>query len=84
MYPPTVGETARMMECVAILSPSEVPVAVSGTLLVMAELAIVLSSAPDMTIGTMMMQRRGIVLAKLWKMTNKECHARGKRERERE
>ena len=67
MYPPTVGETARIMECVAILSPSEVPVAVSGTFLVMAELAIVLSSAPDITIGIMITHKRGMVLALLYK-----------------
>lgn len=41
-----------MMEWVAILRPSEVPVAVSGTFLVMVLLAMVLSSAPDITMGT--------------------------------
>lgn len=54
-----------MMECVAILSPREVPVAVSGTLFVIAELAMVFNRAPDMTIGTMMTHNRGMVFAKL-------------------
>ena len=48
-----------------MLRPSEVPVAVSGTFLVMAELAIVLRRAPDITIGIIITHRRGIVVAKL-------------------
>ena len=66
MYPPTVGEMARIMEWVAMLRPREVPVAVSGTFFVMEELAIVLSSAPDITMGTMITHNKGMVLAKLW------------------
>ena len=54
-----------MMEWVAMLRPRDVPVAVSGTFLVMAELAIVLRRAPDITIGIMITHRRGIVVAKL-------------------
>ena len=54
-----------MMEWVAMLRPREVPVAVSGTFLVMAELAMVFRSAPDITMGTIITQRRGIVVAKL-------------------
>lgn len=52
MYPPIVGDTARIMEWVAMLSPREVPVAVSGTLLVIVELVMVLRRAPDITMGT--------------------------------
>ena len=49
MYPPTVGASALMTELVAMLSPSEVPVAVSGTCFVITLLAIVLRRAPDIT-----------------------------------
>ena len=51
MYPPSVGDTVRMSECVAILSPSEVPVEVSGTCFVSTLFDIVLSRLPDITIG---------------------------------
>ena len=48
-----------------MLRPREVPVAVSGTFLVMAELAMVLRRAPDITIGIIITHSRGIVVAKL-------------------
>ena len=56
-----------MMECVAILRPSDVPVAVSGTFLVMVLLAMVLRRDPDITMGTMITHSRGSVVAKLCK-----------------
>lgn len=57
-----------MMECVAMLSPREVPVAVSGTFFVIDELAIVSSSDPDITMGTIITHSRGMLLAKLYKI----------------
>ncbi len=66
MYPPRVGETVRIMECVAMLSPSEVPVAFSGTLLVIVLLDIVLRRAPDITIGIMTKHNAKSVSAKLY------------------
>lgn len=48
-----------------MLSPSEVPVDDSGTLLVMVLLATVLRSAPAMIMGTMMTQSRGRLTANI-------------------
>ena len=60
-----VGETVRMIECVAILRPREVPVSASETLFVIVLLAIVLSNAPAITIGIMTTHNKTRVLAKL-------------------
>ena len=50
-YPPRVGVMVRIRECVAMLRPRLVPVAVSGTHLVMELLATRLSSEPLAIIG---------------------------------
>jgi len=52
-----------MMEWVAMLRPREVPVAESGTRLVMALLAIVLRRAPAIIIGTRTIHSRGRLTA---------------------
>ena len=57
MYPPMVGAQVLMTELAAMLRPSAVPVAFWGTRLVMMLLASVLSSAPDITMGTKTMAK---------------------------
>lgn len=70
MYPPTVGDTARIMEWVAMLRPKDVPVSDSDTLLVMVLLAMVLRRAPDITMGIMTKHSKLRLLAKLCSITH--------------
>ena len=56
-----------MTECVAMLSPREVPVESSGTSFVMALFAMVLRREPDITMGTIITISRYRRVAKHWK-----------------
>ena len=65
MYPPVVGATIPMIDCVAMLRPRAVPVAESGTHFVMVLLVMVFRRVVAIIMGIRVRARRTMWLARV-------------------